>query len=214
MEAELIILIFGIIGTIAFAISGALIAIERDLDLLGVIILGVITACGGGLMRDIMIGNGIAIFDEPIFPLLAFITALVVFIIMYLIRDMKWEKSKPYKIFYNIIDAIGLGAFVVTGATCAIEKVSTELFPVAFYSVLTGVGGGMIRDICVCKIPAIFRKHIYAIAAIIGALVFYLTYYLNAPLLLSILLTVILVVVIRFLAYWFEWGLPKVKLKQ
>ena len=213
MDAQIIILVFGIIGTIAFAISGALIAIEKDLDLLGVIILGVITACGGGLMRDMMIGEGISIFKEPIFPLLATITALVVFIIMYLIRDLKWEKSKPYKLCYNMIDSIGLGAFVVTGATVALEKVSTDIFPVAFYSVLTGVGGGMIRDICVCKIPAIFRKHIYAIAAIIGALVYYLTFYLKAPVLLSILLTVILVVVIRFLAFWFEWSLPKVKLK-
>ena len=213
MDAEIVILVFGIIGTIAFAISGALIAIERNLDLLGIILIGVITACGGGVFRDIMLGHAIAMFKEPIFPLIATITGIIVFIIMFMIRDLKWEKSKAYNIIYNIIDAIGLGAFVVTGATVAMEAGVNDLFPVTFYSALTGCGGGMLRDICVGKIPAIFRKHIYAIAAIIGSLIYYGSLRLEIPLLASILITVITVVAIRFLAYYFEWSLPKVSLK-
>ena len=133
---------------------------------------------------------------------------------MYLIRDLKWEKTKAYKIFYNIIDAIGLGAFVVTGATVAMEVGVDDIFPVTFYSVLTGCGGGMLRDICVGKIPAIFRKHIYAIAAIIGALIYYGSLALRLPLIASNLITVFTVVAIRFLAYYFEWSLPKVRLKE
>ncbi len=214
MDAEIVILVFGIIGTIAFAISGALIAIERDLDLLGVIIIAVITACGGGVFRDIMLGKGISMFLEPIYPLIATITGSIVFGVMYLIRDMKWEKTRAYKMFYNIIDAIGLGAFVVTGATVPMNLGVINIFPVTFYSVLTGCGGGMLRDICVGKIPAIFRKHIYAIAAIIGALIYYGSVSMRLPLLASILITVFVVVAIRFLAYYFEWSLPKVRLKE
>ena len=212
MDSELIILIFGIIGTIAFSISGALIAIENKLDLLGVIILGVVTACGGGLFRDVILNREIVMFSQALFPFIAFIVAVLVFIIMCLIKNLGWENSKIYKTIYNIIDSLGLGAFVITGVLVSIKSEVTSLFPIVFFAVLTACGGGILRDIFVAKIPAIFRKHIYAVAAIIGALFYYGLFSINAPVLLNTVLTVLLVVVIRFLAYKFEWSLPKVKL--
>ena len=212
MDSELIILIFGIIGTIAFSISGALIAIENKLDLLGVIILGVVTACGGGLFRDVILNREIVMFSQALFPFIAFIVAVLVFVIMCLIKNLNWENSKIYKTIYNIIDSLGLGAFVITGVLVSIKSEVTSLFPIVFFAVLTACGGGILRDIFVAKIPAIFRKHIYAVAAIIGALFYYGLFSINAPVLLNTILTVLLVVVIRFLAYKFEWSLPKVKL--
>ena len=212
MDSELIILIFGIIGTIAFSISGALIAIENKLDLLGVIILGVVTACGGGLFRDVILNREIVMFSQALFPFIAFIVAVLVFVIMCLIKNLGWENSKIYKTIYNIIDSLGLGAFVITGVLVSIKSEVTSLFPIVFFAVLTACGGGILRDIFVAKIPAIFRKHIYAVAAIIGALFYYGLFSINAPVLLNTILTVLLVVVIRFLAYKFEWSLPKVKL--
>lgn len=210
MDIEMIKLVFGIVGTIAFAVSGALIAIENKLDLFGVIILAIVTASGGGLFRDIMIGKSIAMFESYYYPAISFVTAVIVFMIMSLIRNLKWEESKTYKIFYNITDSLGLGTFVIVGASIAYDCGINDLFPVAFYGVLTACGGGMLRDILVCKIPAIFRKHIYAVAAIIGVLFYCLLIYLKCPIVLNTILTVLLVVVIRFLAFRFEWSLPKV----
>lgn len=214
MDVELLILIAGIIGTIAFAVSGALIAIENKLDLFGVLILGCVTACGGGLIRDVMLKREITLFNSPWYPLIACSVSLLVFIAMYFLKSEKWENSKIYKVFYNITDSIGLGAFVITGADVAILSGNINIFPVVFYAVLTACGGGMIRDILVMKIPAIFRKHIYAVAAIIGALYFYLLYYFNVPHPVIAITTVILVVIIRYLAFRFEWSLPKVKLSE
>lgn len=214
MDVELLILIAGIIGTIAFAVSGALIAIENKLDLFGVLILGCVTACGGGLIRDVMLRREITLFNSPWYPIIACSVSLLVFIAMYFLKSEKWENSKIYKVFYNITDSIGLGAFVITGADIAILSGNTNIFPVVFYAVLTACGGGMIRDILVMKIPAIFRKHIYAVAAIIGALYFYLLYYFNVPHPVIAITTVILVVIIRYLAFRFEWSLPKVKLSE
>ncbi len=212
MDSELIILIFGIIGTIAFSISGALIAIENKLDLLGVIILGVVTACGGGLFRDVILNREIVMFSQALFPFIAFIVAVLVFVIMCLIKNLNWENSVIYKTIYNIIDSLGLGAFVITGVLVSIKSDVTSLFPIVFFAVLTACGGGILRDIFVAKIPAIFRKHIYAVAAIIGALFYYGLSCINVPVLINTILTVLLVVVIRFLAFKFEWSLPKVKL--
>ncbi|MGM9968914.1 MAG: trimeric intracellular cation channel family protein [Anaeroplasma sp.] len=212
MDIDLVLFIFGIIGTIAFAISGALIAIENKLDLLGVIILGVTTACGGGLFRDIMIEKDIALFKEPQYPLIATIVAILVFIIMSLIKNLSFEKSRIYKVFYNITDSIGLGTFVIVGAGVAVKSGESDMFPIIFYAVLTACGGGLLRDIFVCKIPAIFRKHIYAVAAIIGALLYYYLNFFNVPIAINTILTVVSVVMIRYLAFRFEWSLPKVHL--
>lgn len=212
MDIEMIKFVFGIIGTIAFAVSGALIAIENKLDLFGVIILGAVTACGGGLFRDIMLGVNISMFESYYYVIIAACTAIIVFVIMYLIKNLSWENSKTYKIFYNITDSLGLGTFVIVGASIAMESGERDLFPVAFYGVLTACGGGMLRDIFVCKIPAIFRKHIYAVAAIIGVLFYCFLLFIDCPIVLNTILTVLLVIVIRFLAFKFEWSLPKVRL--
>lgn len=213
MSAEALILIAGIIGTIAFSVSGALIAIENKLDIFGVLILAVITACCGGLLRDVIIGANINIFDNPWYCLISIITALIVFIVMYILRDTKWENSNIYKTFYNITDSLGLGAFVVTGANVALNSHLNSSFAVIFFAVLTAVGGGMIRDITVNKIPAIFRKHIYACAALIGALIYFVLNKFEINYAISALATIIIVVLIRYLAFRFEWTLPRVTLK-
>lgn len=213
MNIELIIIIASVIGTIAFSISGALIAIECNLDILGVILLGAITACGGGIIRDVMLNAEIAMFDDPIYALLSLLTCLLVFLIMRHLKNLSWENSKLYKIIFNVIDSIGLGAFVVVGANAAINNGATTMFAVCFYGVLTAVGGGIIRDLVVNKIPAVFRKHIYAVAAIIGAIYFYCVVQLGVTYSSSVISTVLLVTVIRYFSFHFELGLPRVNLK-
>lgn len=214
MNIDALIFWASVIGTIAFSISGALIAIECKLDILGVIMLGALTACGGGILRDIMLHTKMGIFEDPFFITLSAIVSLLVFIAMYFLKNLSWIDSKIYKTIFTIIDSIGLGAFVVVGANISLNSGADSMFAVCFYGVLTAVGGGLIRDIIVNKIPAIFRKHIYALAAIIGAIYFYLIESIGLSYAFAVISTVLLVLTIRFLSYYFELGLPRVKFKK
>lgn len=216
MNFELVLTIIEYIGTIAFAISGAIIAIENKMDILGVTILGTTTAVGGGIMRDVIIGKDVpTVFENPSYLIVAAITTILVFVVFMLLRKLDITKNKIYKVVLNITDSLGLGVFVIIGATAAMNAGVTNHLLVLFCSVLTGVGGGVLRDIMAAKIPAIFRKHIYCIVAILGALFFYILL-LNTPQSFFIAITIstiLLVVVCRFLAFYFELNLPKVVIK-
>lgn len=212
MDIDIILVVIEYIGTIAFAISGALIAIENKMDILGVTILGCTTAVGGGLFRDILIGDHLpSLFSTPSYVIVAAITTLLVFMIMSKLKDSRVLETKTYKRTFNIVDSLGLGVFIVIGATKTMEEGITNEFFIIFCSVLTAVGGGMFRDIMANKIPAIFRKHIYCVAAIIGAMFFYHVTLNSELYYMAATLTIILVVTIRYLAYYFELNLPKVK---
>lgn len=213
MSIETLLMITTIIGTVAFSVSGALVAIENKLDLFGVIILGTVTACGGGVLRDVMMHQNILMFEDPWYFYLSLLTGLLVFIAMYFLQNLKGENSKIYKIFFNITDSIGLGTFVVLGANVAVSNGVQSFVAITFYAVLTAVGGGLIRDLSVMKIPVIFRKHIYAVASIIGAVYFYLITIADCPYTIAVITTVLIVVIIRYLAFRFEWSLPRVYLK-
>lgn len=212
MDFELFLIIIEYIGTIAFAISGALIAIENKMDILGAVILGSTTAVGGGLFRDIILGSTPSMFTNPNYVVVAVVTSLIVFVVMYFLKNIKVVESEVYQGIFTIVDSLGLGVFIVVGATAVLETGTDNHFLIIFCAVLTAVGGGMLRDIMAAKIPAIFRKHIYCVAAIIGALLYYLII-LNSNLYeFAIVLTIIVVMIIRYLAYYYKLNLPKVKL--
>lgn len=214
MDIDVFILLIGLIGTIAYAISGALVGIENKLDAFGVVVLSVITATGGGFLRDLILGNGqFTIFNEWWYPLIAFGVAVIVFLIMWFIRNLAWEDSKIYRLTYLFIDAIGLGTFVVVGGLRAQSSGVGQAGVVMFYSVITCVGGSVLRDVLVCRIPVIFRKHIYAIAAIIGASIYVGLCALHANVWVNFFATISVVVVIRFLAFHYKWNFPKIHLK-
>ena len=208
MDIDLLLTILEYVGTIAFAISGALLAIENKMDILGVMILGCTTAVGGGLFRDILIGRPMPLmFENPTYVIVACFT-------MSILHNFKMVESKSYKIAYTLIDSLGLGVFVVVGVKLTRDFGITNPFLIIFSSVLTAVGGGLLRDIMSARIPAIFRKHIYCVAAIVGSLLFYsITYYTNLYPLASIL-SILIVVGIRYLAFYFKWNLPKVKINE
>ena len=131
---------------------------------------------------------------------------------MYFLKNIKVVESEVYQGIFTIVDSLGLGVFIVVGATAVLETGTDNHFLIIFCAVLTAVGGGMLRDIMAAKIPAIFRKHIYCVAAIIGALLYYLII-LNSNLYeFAIVLTIIVVMIIRYLAYYYKLNLPKVKL--
>lgn len=215
MDIELMIIILEYIGTIAFAISGALIAIEHKMDILGVIILGSVTAVGGGFFRDIILQREIpSIFLNPSYVIVAVFTTIVVFLFMYFLNGKKFFESQIYKFVFNVVDSLGLGVFVVVGINSVMKMRISDPFMVIFCGVLTGVGGGMIRDIMAAKIPVIFVKHIYAVAAIIGAVLFYYIGMTFGFYQWVAIVTIIVVVVIRFLAFKFRWNLPSINLSK
>jgi uncharacterized membrane protein YeiH len=211
---ETFILILDIIGAIAFAYSGVIVAIKHKMDLLGVILLGCITACGGGVFRDILLSKNPSLFTVyPNYELIsAFATSIVLFLFFYFKKNMSFFNKLWFKTLNTILDAIGLGIFVIIGANVATNN-NCNWFEVMFLATLTGIGGGILRDLLALRIPVIFSKHIYAVAAILEAVLYYVLTINGANVIASIIICVLLVVVIRFLAFKYEIDLPHVDLK-
>jgi len=206
----LLFLIIEIIGTITFAISGALEAIRHKMDLFGVAMLGVVTATGGGVLRDIIIGRiPPRVFTNPRYALLAFVVSLVTFILMKVFHnkaaDDRVRKLGDY--VYFITDTAGLAAFTVAGIEAAGKGNAALLL---FVGVISGVGGGVIRDVLAGTVPSIFRKHIYALASAAGAISYIYLLRTAIPRSLSMTISFFLVVIIRALARHYKWNLPKI----
>ncbi len=200
-----------IVGTIAFASSGAMAAIRRQLDLLGVIVLGVTTAVGGGMLRDILLGKvPPSMFIHPVYTVLAFLTVLLLFCFVRMHqRFLSSSYVTSYEKIMNIFDAVGLAAFTVTGVdAAAVAGYGSFHFLSVFLGVLTGVGGGVLRDIMLGEPPYILRKHIYACASIAGALCYvFLSHAVSEA--AAMIISAALVVIIRLLATHYCWNLPK-----
>ena len=212
----MIFLIVEIIGTIAFAVSGAMAAMKRKLDILGVIFIGVVTACGGGFLRDVLLHHeGVAnLFVDPTYVIISALVSFIMFTIFFIIKDNKVFKSRWYRNILTFTDAVGLGMFIVIGANETIKQGYDKIFIVVFMSTLTAVGGGMIRDILVNKIPNIFIKHIYAVPAIIGSILYFVLPKTGVYEIISPLLIISFIIVIRMVAYKYELSLPKVNFKE
>ena len=197
---EIITFAMEIIGTIAFAVSGAYVAIEKKMDMLGVIFLGITTAIGGGIIRDILIGaTPPESLTNPLYFFIAAAVSIIVFIPQ--IREHIDIDSK----LIVFIDAIGLGAFTVIGCSKALQFDNFWLS--LFLGTLTGVGGGVLRDIFAAQKPVIFVKHFYALASLAGALIYLLV--LPCGNILAMSSAIIAVIVLRMLAAKYKWHLPK-----
>lgn len=199
------------IGTIAFACSGAMVAIEKRLDLLGIIVLGETTAVGGGMIRDIIIGiHPPALFIDPIYVIASFAAVMVLFVaVKYFYRSADILESPMYEAVLNLLDAIGLGAFTVVGIDTAVGAGFGEYkFLMIFLGVITGVGGGILRDMMAGQTPAVLRKHVYACASIAGAIC-YVVLMEYAGENIAMVVSAVLVTVIRVLARHYKWNLPK-----
>jgi len=189
-----------IIGTIAFAISGANRGIKAKMDILGVVVLGLTTAVGGGLLRDLIIGvTPPMCFQSPIYAILSIVVSLIVFIPT--IR----QKVNPNSWFLTVMDAIGLGIFTVIGVRAGIGF--QNFFLAQFLGVITGVGGGIFRDIFAMEKPMIFVRHFYAMASIIGAIIATIIMPINET--IAMVVGIIVVVTLRLLASKYNWNLPR-----
>ena len=202
--------ILEVIGTAAFSISGVLTAAKRKMDLFGVLVLAITTATGGGILRDLVLGiTPPGAFTNPLYVEIALVTALIFMIFMKL-----WEHAghtfhlHTFNVWMNLIDAAGLGAFCVVGVNTALDAgYAGQLWLLVFVGTITGVGGGMLRDIFCGQAPVIFRRRVYAVAAILGSLV-YAGCMQILPQEAAMLSGTAVVIVIRMLATALHWDLP------
>ena len=213
---KIILLILEIVGTISFAVSGAFVAIKAKLDIFGVLFLGCVTAVGGGIIRDILIGvNPPAIFSNLYILLIAAITAAVVFAFAYAQRKKFDDMREKIEHVNNFFDAFGLAAFSVMGTEAAfVHGLSDNVFLSILLGMFTGVGGGLLRDILTSTTPYIFKKHVYALASIGGAALYYVLRLICVDNLLPSVLAMLFIISIRLLATRYRWSLPKVHLDE
>lgn len=204
-----------ILGTVAFSVSGAIEAMKKEMDMLGVLVLGLVTAVGGGVIRDVIIGElPPAAFQNPRNALIAIGAAFTAFLTGAVISKKKPDThSNVWNQVLLVSDAIGLGAFTVLGIRFAQEQAGYENTALLlFVGVITGVGGGLMRDIFAGNVPYIFRKHVYATASIAGA-VAYIFIERACYTELAATVSLLLVLALRLMAARFEWNLPRVHLK-
>ena len=204
---QALIFMLELIGTVAFAISGAMTALKKNMDIFGVAILGLTTAVGGGALRDVLLGiTPPVMFREPVYALLAIFVSVVIFIPS--VRRLLTRRQSLYERMMLVMDSIGLGVFTVVGINTAYGVSDNfNLFLLIFVGTVTGVGGGVLRDVLAGNTPYIFVKHIYACASIVGAI---LCAALRAPLgeAASVIIGASAVIIIRLLAAHYKWSLP------
>lgn len=208
------IFVLEIIGTVAFASSGAMTAIEKKMDIFGVNILGATTAVGGGMMRDIILGvTPPAAFSQPVYILFSILTSTLLFAIVYTNPEILHSriKNRYYDKIMLWCDTAGLGIFTVVGIQTASRILPQDNpFFFIFIGVLTGVGGGVLRDIMAGETPYILVREIYASAAIAGGITCVVCGSSMGEATATVLgLTV--TVVIRSLAAYFHWNLLRIR---
>ncbi|UII57505.1 trimeric intracellular cation channel family protein [Cytobacillus spongiae] len=190
--------VLSMIGTVAFAISGAIIAMEEEYDILGVYILGIVTAFGGGAIRNLLIGVPVsALWEQGLFFQIALLSITAVFLFPNNLLK-HWQK------WGNFFDAIGLSAFAIQGALYATDM-GHPLSATIVAAVLTGSGGGIIRDLLAGRKPTVLKSEIYAVWAIICGLFVGLKIATNPYELYALF---IMATGLRVLSYTYKWKLP------
>ena len=192
--SDVLVFVLELIGTVAFAVSGAIVGIKKQMDLFGVIVLGVCTAVGGGIVRDLILGVTPPVtFQNPVYTL----TAAAVSVLMFL-PHMRARIGRHEPVFDRLLlvmDAVGLGVFTVVGVQCAYQQ--SEDYTLC-----------VLRDVFSGERPYIFVRHFYACASIVGALICALCWRAlggNAAMLFG----AAVVVVLRLLAAYYHWNLPR-----
>ena len=203
---ELFIYILDLFGTMAFAVTGAFKAIEHKADIVGIIILATITGVAGGTIRDIIFGNELPnSLIDPSYVIITVSSAIVLFLL--------YSRMKKHWNLFLKFDAIGLGVFTVIGATFAYNLFGMNFLVIILSGMLTGIGGGILRDIFVNQTPIVFVKELYASASFIGAISFCFTLMITNEIYAATIIGIALATGLRLIAMKYNWNLPKVKSK-
>jgi uncharacterized membrane protein YeiH len=195
-----VLLVLDLVGVFVFALAGATAAVRKRLDLFGVLVLSCATALSGGILRDLLIGAvPPAAFVDWRYLAAAALAGLITFVW----HDPIERLRNPVRVF----DALGLGLFAVAGTQKAL---AFGLHPVmaALLGMLTGIGGGVTRDLLLSRVPVVFQSDIYALAALAGAVVIVLGHWLHWAAMPTAIGGILLCFGLRILAMWFRWHLP------
>lgn len=203
--------ILELLGVVAFALSGALTAMKKEMDIFGAGVLGMTTAIGGGIIRDLILGiNPPTCFINPIHGIIGFFLPMFTYIPK-IQKFFTVNQHKTYDICLLVADSVGLGVFTVVGVNTCFEVIqSPNFFTAIFLGVITGIGGGIFRDIFSHNLPKVFIKHFYACASILGAIISFITRFCLGAIFSSII-GIFVVVSLRILASLLHWKLPKPK---
>lgn len=200
---------FDMIGTIAFAVSGALVGVARKMDIFGMAVLALATAIGGGIVRDVLLGY----FPPNSLRNVVYVTVvLAVTVIVFLIYNSRYRKhamGPRSRASYLLADALGLASFTVTGASAGLKLYPELPIFIVLLGTITAVGGGIIRDMLAQRIPSVLKEDVYALPSIIGGIVYYLMVTSGWDS-MAVYGAFTVVLVIRLLAIKYNWSLPKV----
>lgn len=189
--------VLNVIGTIAFAMSGAIVALEVNYDLVGIYVLGFITAFGGGAIRNLFIGLSIIqIWQQNILFIVAIITISIVILLP--------DKAINFLTKWSIFDSIGLSAFAVQGAMYA-QSIELSIFAIMFSAAITGTGGGIVRDLLAQQRPIVLRQDVYLLWAILAGLVIGMNW-ITEP--YHYYLIFIVILICRAISHRYGWSLP------
>jgi uncharacterized membrane protein YeiH len=190
-----------LLGTVAFAASGALAGVRRRMDLLGVIVLGIVTATGGGVVRDLLLNDTPPFcFKNELYLYLALAASIVVFL-----TPRSFERMNRAML---LLDALGLGTFLVIGTSKALDY-HLGFMGAVIMGVMTATFGGLIRDILSNEIPLILQREIYASACAAGGALFYLLHQAGVSSAVNLSVSAIVVITIRCTAILKGWQLPR-----
>jgi uncharacterized membrane protein YeiH len=189
-----------LLGVFVFALSGASLAVEKQLDLFGVLVLAAVTALGGGLLRDVLLGDTPpVVLRESRYLLVALAAGVVVLLGAHRLEHL----AAPVRVF----DAAGLGLFVATGTAKALHA-GLGAVPAITLGCLTGIGGGIARDVLVGVVPVVLRRELYAVPAALGAAVVTIGDGIGAPGAATAAVAAVVVFTIRVLGVWRDWHFP------
>ena len=193
------------IGLVAFSVSGFLMGVRKGLDLLGVVIAAFLTALGGGIMRDVIVGRTPVAFVKS--SVLLYVIAGIV--AAFLLRLQRREQVERYMLFI-LMDSIGLVAFAVTGALLGLST-GFNLFGVLLLAFITAVGGGMLRDIMVNEVPIVLTSDFYGSVALLAAFLIWGLHVLHALNSWTLLCVALIALATRLVAYRRGWRLPRLR---
>lgn len=192
---------FDLFGTFAFAVSGALLGVNKKMDIYGMFVLALLTGVGGGTIRDICLGR----IPPFVFKDIWYITIILAATLIVFFMHPKVNKNLK---LLNLADAIGLGVFTCIGATIALEK-GASWYGIVLFGVITATVGGMLRDISAQIVPLVLQKEVYASASIAGGFLFLLFNKLGVNIDINIFVTSVFVTLIRVFSIHYGWNLPK-----
>lgn len=201
---EFFIYILDILGTMAFAVTGAFKAIEHNADIVGIVLLAIITGVAGGTIRDILFKDSLPnSISDPTYVTVALATAIAVFL-------LHSRLKKHWNLFLKF-DAIGLGIFTIIGAMFAFTMFGLDFLAISVSGILTAIGGGILRDVFVNNVPIVFVKEFYASASFVGIVTFYLILLASDQLYLAVILGIAVTAGLRLVAMKYNWNLPKIR---